>query len=254
MKATTLLLLGCVFLLGTVEPSAAQESGEEAARRIIRKAIVAHGGKENLVKSCCPYCSRGKGTLFAGNNLPRPFTFEYWQQDFDHTRMEMHLAFRDGYIPSIRVLNGATGWEQHGATCSDLPDSEINAARQGAHEAMIHLLYPLLEEPGFSLGLLGESTVFIHQVVGVRVRHRGRPDVRLYFDKTNGFLIKSEAPDTLQGKTVLREEFYSNYKDLDGRKYPAEVLFLIDGKKYLAIETLEMQMLEKVDPVRFLKP
>jgi hypothetical protein len=254
MNRTRLLLVGCCFFLGAAGPGAAQESAEQAARRIIQQAIAAHGGKENLVKSAGAYVTRGKGSMYPANSPFRAFTFEYWHGDSSHTRLELHIGWKDGYIPSVRVLNGADGWEQQGDSCRDLSGSELKAARQAAYEIKVSLLYPLLEEPAFTLAPLGESPVRGHDTIGVKVGYPGQPEVRLYFDKASGLLIKSEALETVGDKTVLREEFYSNYQDVLGRKYPLEVLFLLDGKKYLEIETAEMQPLAGIDPRKFMRP
>src|SRR5262249_30830382 len=152
-------------------------------RRIIQQAIVAHGGRDGLAKSAAAYVTRGKGAMYPADGAPRTFTFEYSHQDFSHTRLEMHIVFKDGYIPSIRVVNGSAGWEQQGPNRRDLSAAELKQARQGAYESEVRLLYPLLEEPGFTLAPLGKSSLGTHEAVGVSVACAGQPEVRLYFDK-----------------------------------------------------------------------
>jgi hypothetical protein len=254
MKDAGWLLLGCGVLLGAAGPGLAQDAGGQAARRIIQQAVIAHGGRDGLAKSAGAYVSRGKGTMYPADGVPRSFTFEYSHQDFTHTRLEMHIAFKDGYIPSIRVLNGAAGWEQQGTNRHDLSAAEFKQARQGAYESKVRLLYPLLEEPGFTPAPLGKSLLGAHEAVGVSVACARQPEVRLYFDKATGLLLKSEAAETLQGRTVVREEFYGNYQDVMGRKYPMDVTFVLDGRKYLEIRTEEMQPLSGIDPAKFTRP
>jgi hypothetical protein len=248
-----LVLVGGV-LLGVAGPGFAQEAGEQTARRIIRQAIAAHGGREGLARSAGAYITRGTGTMYPGDGLPRPFTFEYSHQDLTHTRLEMRVAFKDGYIPSIRVVNGAAGWEQQGTNRRDLSAAEFKQARQGAYESKVRLLYPLLEEPGFTLAPLGECRVGARETVGVGVTCPGQPEVRLYFDTATGLLLKSTSAEVIHDRTVLREEYYGNYQDVLGRKYPMEATFVLDGKKHLEIRTEEMQPLGRVDPAKFARP
>jgi hypothetical protein len=259
MKNGSWLLVCCAFLLGA-EQAVAQSGqsggqfGSPPAVDILERALVAHGGRENLARSAATYVTRGKGTMYPSGGEPRTFTFEYWHQDASHTRLELHIAFRDGYIPSIRTVNGFSGWEQQGDRHRDLTDSEMKRARQAAYETKVRLLYPLLEEPGFALTPLGETTVGSRLAVGVSIGSPGQPEVRLYFDKTSGLLLKSEAQESMQDRTVRREEFYSNYQDGPGCKYPGKVQFQLDGKEYLEIETAEMQPLQRIDPAKFMKP
>jgi hypothetical protein len=248
------LLLVCGALLGGARLGLAQQTGEQTARRIIEQAVAAHGGREALARTAGAYVTRGKGSMYPADGVPRPFTFEYSHQDLTHTRLELHIAFKDGYIPSIRVVNGASGWEQQGTNRRDLAAAEIKQARQGAYESEVRLLYPLLEQPGFALAPLGRSSAGNHEAVGVGVTRPGQPEVRLYFDKMTGLLLKSEAAEALQNRTVVREEFYSNYQDVLGRKYPMEAAFVLDGKKYLEIKTEEMQPLNAIEPAKFTRP
>jgi hypothetical protein len=254
MKEAGWLLLGCGLLLGAAGPGLAQDAGEQAARRIIQQAVVAHGGRDGLAKTAGAYVTRGKGTMYPADGVPRSFTFEYSHQDLTHTRLEMHIAFKDGYIPSIRVVNGTAGWEQQGTNRRDLSAAEFKQARQGAYESKVRLLYPLLEEAGFTLAPLGKSLLGAHEAVGVSVACAGQPEVRLYFDKATGLLLKSEAAENLQGRTVVREEFYSHYQDVLGRKYPLEATFVLDGRKYLEITTEQMQPLGRIEPATFTSP
>jgi hypothetical protein len=260
MKNSSWLFVCCACLLVAEQGSAqfTQMGGfvePPPVVNVLERGIEVHGGREKLARSAGAYVSRGKGTMYPSVGELRLFTFEYWHQDASHTRLELHIAFKDGYVPSIRAVNGVSGWEQQGTRARDLTDAEMKQARQGAYETKVRLFYPLLDEPGFALTALGESTLGSrYTAVGVRVGSPGQPEVRLYFDKESGLLLKSEARESLQGRTVLREEFYSNYHDGPDGKYPGEVLFQLDGKKYLEIETTEMQLLGRIDPAKFSKP
>jgi hypothetical protein len=246
-------LVVCGVVLGVAGPGLAQQGGDQA-RWLIQQAVAAHGGRDGLAATAGAYVTRGKGAMYPGDGVPRPFTFEYSHQDLTHTRLELHIAFKDGFIPSVRVLNGAAGWEQQGQMRRDLSAAELQQARQGAYESKVRLLYPLLEDPAFTLTPLGESYLGAHQAVGVRVAYPGEPEVRLYFDKSTGLLLKSAAAETLQGRTVVREEYYGNYQEALGRKYPLEATFVLDGKKYLEIKTEEARAVDRIDPAQFTRP
>jgi hypothetical protein len=114
----------------------------------------------------------------------------------------------------------------------------------------------LLEDPAFTLTLLDEIKVNGRAAFGVKVASKGHDDVRLYFDKAGGLLVKIDwkgvKPDLQE---VLTESILSDYKVVKGGgKYPMKALILVDGKKYTDLEIVEFEPLEKIDDAVFAEP
>jgi broad specificity phosphatase PhoE len=75
-------------------------------------------------------------------------------------------------------------------------------------------LLPLLEDKKFELTSLPEATVLGKPAVGVNVRAKGKPDVKLYFDKQSSLLVKTE---------------YRTIKDVEDHGGEALITYTYDG-------------------------
>jgi hypothetical protein len=91
----------------------------------------------------------------------------------------------------------------------------------------------------------------------VKVTREKRPAVTLYFDKETGLLAKSDmmVKDEFQGwKEVLDENYYEDYKDVDGRKVFTKLRVVRDGKTMIEGTLSDQKVHEKLDPKLFEKP
>src|SRR5438445_725224 len=77
-----------------------------------------------------------------------------------------------------------------------------------------------VKEKGVELSSLAETKVDGKPAVGVVVKSKGHRDVKLYFDKASGLLVKREHPvvDPSTGKEVVQEVLFRDYQDKDGLK------------------------------------
>jgi hypothetical protein len=84
------------------------------------------------------------------------------------------------------------------------------------------------------------------------VSAEGHKDVRLYFDRQTNLLVAIERPgfDDL-GKPAEHWEYFSDFREANGLKYPTKTLIKQNGKRYLESETTEFKPLEKVDSREF---
>jgi hypothetical protein len=90
--------------------------------------------------------------------------------------------------------------------------------------------------------------------VGVRVSAKGHKDISLFFDKESGLLVKTQKRTKEAGVEVDEENFYSDFKEIDGVKLPMTLKILHDGKKFLDAKVTEAKLLEKLDDDVFAKP
>src|SRR5262249_25995452 len=115
-------------------------------------------------------------------------------------------------------------------------------------------------EKGYSLAPLGEIKVDDRPAVGVKVTHKDRPDVDLYFDKKSGLPVKCEmrlkgyAGNYAQFDEAAFEFFLSEYKETDGVKHFTKVVVKADGKQVMEIELTEIAPQDKLDDNAFAKP
>ena len=128
-------------------------------------------------------------------------------------------------------------------------------ARDDATEPCVIRLVPLLTDKAYTLQPLGEVKIEDQPALGVKATAKERREVRLFFQKANGLLIKTE--DLMEddaGKKVVQEEFYGDFKDDEGYKRPMKITAYRNGKKIMEAVVLDVKYLDKVDEEEFTKP
>lgn len=227
---------------------------EAAAKAQIEKGLKAIGGNENLAKVKAA-THRMKGT-FHGMGMALPYTGEWIMQFPDQMRFTIDSEVNGMKFTLTRVYNRGKGWSKTMDVVAELKPEEIEESKHDLYAMWVMMLRPLLKEPGFTLTQLGEVQVEKRPTVGVKVARKGQRDIKLYFDKDSALLVKSEAVvrDEETGKEVNQEEFFSDYKEIDGIKHPMKALIKRDGKVYVEGETIEVKIEDKIDEARFGKP
>ena len=106
------------------------------------------------------------------------------------------------------------------------------------------------------LSPLPEEKINGRAVVGIKVEVDGQWQNDLYFDKSNGFLVKTvkSAPKPGALEPVRTETVFDDYKEADGVQLPRKIAAYQDGKKTLAVTITELKCLDKVDDKTFSKP
>jgi hypothetical protein len=247
----------CVYLatiLALTAASAARADDKADAKALIVKAIKAAGGEEKLNKFKAE-TFKGKGKFYGmGEGLD--YTGEWAVQRPDRFRVKIESKAGDQTFTFIRVINGDKIWMKLGADVQEVKDKdELAEAREEMHIGQVQSLAPLMGKD-YEFTLLGEIKVEGKPAVGIRVSHKGRRDVNLYFDKDASLLVKSEAvvKDPMAGKEVTQESIYSDYKEVQGVQRAWKVVINRDGKRYVDGEVTEIELHEKLDDAAFSKP
>jgi hypothetical protein len=127
--------------------------------------------------------------------------------------------------------------------------------RTGIELRRAQRLVPLLEDKSYQLAVLDELKVNDRPALGVRVTGRGRKEMRLYFDKEHGLLVRAEFPlDDGKGKQVRQHFFFGDYKDIGGYRRYTKVKAYRDGKQVMEAELLDVKTFDKIDDSEFAKP
>jgi hypothetical protein len=231
-------------------------SGEDEAalRKLIARAIEAQGGEANLAKwSAVHYKGTGKFYGIGGEGLP--VTIEATLQGANQQRFVVELKVADMGVKLVKVVNGDKGWSKLNKDKTQAMTKEVLAEeREQMYGAWVATLLPL-KGKGFKLAPLGEVKVDGHEAVGIRVSHAGHRDVRLFFDKKNHLLVKSEMTiknvEDGSNKEMIQEILYSDYKDVAGAKQAMKLSAKRDGKRYVEGEISEAQPKGKLDDSEF---
>lgn len=218
------------------------------ARAVIEKAVRASGGAKAVAKTRARTWT-SKGTYY-GMGGEVPFTATHAMELPDKFRFEVQ-----GFM--TMVVNGNKGWVQMNGETQQMNKDQLANAREGMYVGRVAELVPLLKDKGFKLTLLGESKVGKTAAIGVKVAHAGHKDVKLYFDKESGLLLKAEArvkAEEAGGKEVKQEEELSDYKEVDGVKMPTKTVIRRDGERYVEAENSDYKFPKSLPEKNFEKP
>jgi hypothetical protein len=221
-------------------------------RSILKAAIEAHGGEENLARTLT-------GVLLAKASLTLP-------PDVESTiSFEETLELPRRYKRVIRgELNGkdftmeyavtdGSGWtRQNGGKVREFHGQPSPLSSRW--EAMLALLPSLLKDD-FKLASGGEEKVGGRELVGVKASGEDI-DYTLFFDRQSGLLVKSKwrMEHPLSGEEVDAEGAFGDYKNVSGIQYPMRVATYSDGKKIIELRITRIEFLKKIDDRVFDKP
>ncbi|MFO0841531.1 MAG: hypothetical protein U0797_03890 [Gemmataceae bacterium] len=230
-------------------PAAAAES----PRAVIERAVAAHGGMDRLAAARSERLKL-TGTILAGT-APLPFTNEMALQLPGQYRSTVIITENGRSQTVVNLLDGdkvtllINGKPQ--------PASPVHLAQLKQTLQLEHVvrLAPLLSDRSYALHPLPEVRYNTHVYVGVRVERAGQRDVKLYFDRASGLLVKTEHQlEVAGGKDVLQEAFYAGHRDYSGRVRPGAVVVLRDGKKVMEAEVVEARTVDRIDDREFSQP
>jgi hypothetical protein len=109
----------------------------------------------------------------------------------DRFRFVMDLEANGNTIPVVLVMNRERGWIQANGQTSDMPRDFHRSLVDCCYAFGLALMPPRLQDAEFQLSPAGEIKVHDRPAVGVRVSHKGGPNVNLYFDKASSLPVKS---------------------------------------------------------------
>lgn len=245
---TRLALLTVGFALAAM-PVRADEAD---ARKLIEKAVKAHGGQDAIDKLPA-VASTFKGT-FHGMGDGIPITGTVSTHDTKQ-RVELEVEAGGMKIPIVIVVAGDKGWNKLAKDVNEMDKDQLAEANEQAHAAWVATLAPLKGKE-FKFETIGELKIEGKETVGVKVSSKGHRDVDLYFDKKSGLLVKTETrvKDDMSGQEVSEESFLTDYKAVQGVQHAMKFTVKRNGKLFLEGETTEVTLSDKFPAETFAKP
>lgn len=244
-----LLLAACAAVCSL---GAAPAPADDEAQAIIERAVKAHGGFDRLSRVHADRV-KNKGVLIV-NGRETPFVAETTVQLPDQFRNVLQLQ-GDRKTVFVQVLNGDKVYLTIDGQPQKVDENLTTELRETMRLNQAIRLVPLLTDKAYKLEPLGEVKVEDQPCLGVKASAKGRRDVRLFFNKESGLLVKTEhGLDDGAGKEAVQEEYYSDFEDVKGYKRPMKVAAYRNGKKIMQAEMTDVQYLDKVDDAEFTKP
>lgn len=244
----------CGVLAVLVFLSPVRADDDAGLRKIVAKAIEAHGGADNLKKFKASV-TNSKGKFYGfGDGLE--YTGETSLQLPDRICTKVESKIGDDAFKFTQIVKGDKGWTKLNDKTDEMSKEALAEAREQMNAARIAHL-SVLTEKEYKLSSLGDSKVGDRAAVGIRVEHAGYRDVSLFFDKENNLLLKSET----RGKDLMRggdeytaETLYGDYKKSNGVMSARKITIKRDGKLFVEAENKEVKFSEKLDDSVFDKP
>ncbi len=226
---------------------------DNEARRIIERAVMAHGGEAALARV------RADRVKFKGSLVLRehstPFVAETTTQLPSKYKYVLTMNVGAEKHTLVYVINGDKLYVALDGRNVPTEESQIAEIRSGLELERAKRLLPLLQDKSYQLALADEIKVNERPAVGIRVGGRGRKEMRLFFDKEYGLLVRAENRiDAGKGKEIRQHFFFGDYKDMGGFRRPSKVRAYRDGHEIMQAELVEASSLDEVDEMEFAKP
>jgi hypothetical protein len=223
------------------------------ARAILDRAMKAMGGEAKLAK-LGTVSGKVKISVLEGG---QEFTIDLdgtWQ-GLRHYRADVQFQANGQTFTGILVFNGDKGWFKKMDKAEAAPEGVVPFVQNFLYAGRMPQLLPLLKDKAYKLAPLGEIKVDGRDAVGISISHKDHKDVSLFFDKENGWPVKSEIrlQEPQSNKDITVDYRFSNYKEFDGLKVPAKMALKVDDKDF-NVEVSHFKAVEKVDDSQFDMP
>ncbi|MCE9530513.1 MAG: hypothetical protein K8T89_05190 [Planctomycetes bacterium] len=241
-----MLPLAACFVFAAVPAARA-----ETAKEVIEKAIVAHGGADNLKKITAGKLTSDAKMTYMGLEIAIEAESTFHHPDKFKNVLKMDALGKK--ITMNQIVNG----EKVKISATELAVPVSNELKAELQESLylqkIMLLVDLLDARKFELSSIEKpAKVGGNDVNGVLVKSKGHKDVKLFFDAKTNLLaqIDRRGLDPTE-KEVDQRVIYTDVKKFGGINYPTKTEVLIDGKKFMTSEIKDFKALDKVDPKEF---
>jgi hypothetical protein len=229
--------------------------GQGNPRTIIERAIHAQGGEAKIAKLRAMRI-KVEGTTDLIPGQPNfPITVEdIWKMPGRY-KSTSSFQLMGNAVTQIQTIDGDTGWAQFNGQTQDLPREAFTEMKEQKYAEDLDRL-SFLNQKGIELSALDEIKVDGKLAVGVRVKSKGHRDVKLYFDKSGGLLVKRQhnVLDPASGKEVSQEVLFSDFQDKDGIQHYRKIVASRDGKKMFEGKVTELEFFDKLEDKVFARP
>src|SRR5262245_1818300 len=184
---------------------------DDKARALVENAIKAHGGEAAMAKLRTMRI-KAEGTMEVVPGQPAAaFTIEdVWQMP-DKYRTTAHFALMDMKVTTTHVIDGEKAWAELNGEVHELSKDASTEIREQKYAEDLDRL-GFLKDKDVELSVADEVKVNGKPAVGIRVKSRGHREVKLYFDKASGLLVKREhhVLDQTTGKEITQEVVFAD--------------------------------------------
>jgi hypothetical protein len=136
-------------------------------------------------------------------------------------------------------------------------EEEKEEARFGIVLQEAEQLTPLMDAKKFTLKTSEDADVNGKKAAVVVIQPSAvKREIKMYFDKESGLLLKTANRGRITGddgesKEVYEEAYGSEYKTINGMQVATKLLINHDGKKFMTVDMSDVEVLEKIGDKEF---
>jgi hypothetical protein len=241
-----LILAVCMVPAGFVH-------AEENSEAIIEKAIAAQGGAAKVAKLRTMRI-KVEGTTDLVPGQPKlPFVLEdTWQMPNRYKSM-ITFELMGMKFSQTQAIDGDKGWIEFNGKTQDMPKEAMAEMKEQKYAEDLDRL-SFLKEKGYDLSMLEQIKIGEKPALGILVKAKNHREVKLYFYKETGLLVKRVNTLKEPNKEIVQEVFFTDYQEKDGLKHYRKIVAHRDGKKALEAKVTELEFFDKLDDKVFAKP
>jgi hypothetical protein len=246
------------WLLGLAVVVAASGAAvaDEKAEAIVKKGIEAHGGADALSKHMASKFTvtgevavQGKDTEFTGDMayvVPGKF------------KMNLNLEVMGMKLSITQVMNGDKAKRTVKVGDMVIQDEvDKDELKMGSAGQAAQKLTPLLDAKMFTIRAADDEDVNGKKAAVVVATPKAiDKEIKLYFDKESGLLVKTGhkglgPADGGARAEVYQESYLSEFKKVNGIQVATKLVLHHDGKKFMSATMSDYEVLEKIDDKEF---
>jgi hypothetical protein len=242
-----------LFGLAAAAAFAAPACAQDDVKKVIDKAVTAHGGADALKKYKAAKATI-KGDLSAAG-MEMTFEGTMASEYPGKFKVVIDASIMGQKLSILQVANGDKTKSRVSLAGMDLPsggDDEKDELKASAALQDMSQIYPLLDDKKYALKAEADAEVDGKKVavIGVTVLD-SKKTVALSFDKESGLLVKTQRKGrgpAADGsvKEVDEESFMSDYKKVNGLMTPMKMLVKHDGTKFMSYTLSDVENLESL--------
>lgn len=248
-RISAVLVPSWLFLFVFAAPSDMASADE--AQDVIKRAMRARTELPSRLNKMVNSVQVMEGQMTGGGSR-LPAAVEISARYPDHFRLEVTIKVGGGQ-KIMYGLDGESGWRSLGGDSERLDSSQLRELLDEVHANRVATLKPL-EGPNYQLAIVPGESVRGQKTTGVKVTYPRRPEVRLYFDRKSGHLVKLHFKSKEGGLPVEKEWIFSEYKEFNRIKLPTELSVIYDGQLFAKWEIKDYQFPERIPDEAFARP
>jgi outer membrane lipoprotein-sorting protein len=232
---------------------------DRAAIAVVKKAIDAHGGADNLNKYKAGKTKMSGEVSVGGMDIEFTGTLAFSLPDRYKLVINAELAGEKMVMEQVVKGDEIKTFLKVGGEAVPLGDLEDQKeeAKTAAVLQDAEQLTPLLDAKKFTLKSASDADVNGKKAAVVVVQPKAlKKEVTMFFDKESGLLLKTAHKTTDRNEAgdkteILEESYAEEYKKVKGIQVPLRATVYHDGKKFMTVKLSDYEVLEKLEDKEF---